>query len=76
MPSHDPTLDALMSDPLVIAMMKADRVNPVRLRAKFKRIGAELERRRGDRRSLRRIRDYLHLRTGPGPAGPHAGGIW
>jgi hypothetical protein len=42
MPSPDLTLDALLSDPLIQAVMKADRVDPARLRAKLVRIGTDI----------------------------------
>jgi hypothetical protein len=42
MPSPDLTLDALLSDPLIQSVMKADHVDPAKLRAKLVRIGAEI----------------------------------
>lgn len=49
MASPDLTLEALLSDPLVLTLMKADRVDPARLRAKLTRIGEDVARRRSER---------------------------
>jgi hypothetical protein len=76
--SSDPTLDTLMSDPLILTLMKADNVDPVRLKAKFHRIGADIARRRRERSDKRlfgsRSRALSSGRQSR-PASP-AGGIW
>jgi hypothetical protein len=73
----DPDLDTLLSDPLIRSVMKADRVDPERLRSKLVRIGTEIaERRHG--RSRDRLGDCVQARFAAErkAAAAPAGGIW
>ncbi|MFO1149033.1 MAG: hypothetical protein U1E62_11720 [Alsobacter sp.] len=62
MPSPDLSLDALLSDPLVQSLMKADKVDPATLRAKLGRIGAEIANHRGQDRGQAAIIGCLQAR--------------
>ncbi len=73
----DPDLDTLLSDPLIRSVMKADRVDPERLRSKLVRIGTEIVQRRLGRQR-ERLGDCVQARFAAerkAPAAP-AGGIW
>jgi hypothetical protein len=73
----DPDLDTLLSDPLIRSVMKADRVDPERLRSKLVRIGSEIAKRRLGR-SRDRISACVQARFAAErkvSAAP-AGGIW
>jgi hypothetical protein len=76
MTPFDPTLDTLLSDPLVVALMKADRVDPASLRAEFIRIGAELAGRRRSDSGFRRLRASLRPHCGSPSSAAVVGGIW
>jgi hypothetical protein len=62
MSSPDLTLDALLSDPLVQSLMRADRVDPAHLRAKLVRIGVDIAKRRRDDRGHAAIVGCLQAR--------------
>lgn len=40
---YEPTIDEILADPTVKALMKADRVNPDRLQTKLRRLGRMME---------------------------------
>jgi len=62
MSSPDLTLDALLSDPLVQSLMRADRVDPAHLRAKLVRIGVDIARRSREGRGHAAIVGCLQAR--------------
>ncbi|KQT87461.1 hypothetical protein [Aurantimonas sp. Leaf443] len=66
---YEPTIDEIMADPTVLALMKADRVNTDRLRSKLFRLGELMALREGASRP-----GALPLRSDHAAPGGPAGG--
>jgi hypothetical protein len=78
---NEQTLDELLSDPVILALMRADRVDPLQLRADFRHVASRLAQRPSlDRAEAveaadwkRLLDDCLAARRSGGAASPAPG---